>query len=102
MAGNRLSIRAERVWRISLWGFIVLDGHHCHKSAVITASGGHTQVLVVAGSYCSSFPSRSLHVIIGFLYEAPSAEASQTRKWTKMAAAGEHKLSIASLYQKMS
>lgn len=38
-------------------------------------------------------------MIIGFLYEAPSAETSQTRKWTKMAAAG---VSIASLYQKKS
>lgn len=41
-------------------------------------------------------------MIIGFLYEAPSAETSQTRKWTKMAAAGGLYLSIASLYQKMS
>lgn len=39
-------------------------------------------------------------MIIGFLYEAPSAETSETRKWTKMAAAGGFCLSIASLYQK--
>lgn len=41
-------------------------------------------------------------MIIGFLYEAPSAETSQTRKWTKMAAAGGLGLSLASLDQKMS
>lgn len=50
----------------------------------------------------SFLPWRPLHVIIGFLYEASSAETSQTRKWTKMAAAGGLCLSMASLYQKMS
>lgn len=66
---------------------LIVHGHTLYKSEVCHYTGTHThwhdpwQLLYF-------LPWRSVHVIIGFLYETPSAEGtSLTRKPTKVAAA---------------